>query len=152
MTALPLKGRVCGSPGRRRGLGPALLIATLVCAGCAEPRKYQPPMDTATLDDTLERLPGVAAVRLVGARERQVVVEVDPDLLRAYGLTTADLSRALHQATAAQPMMPLPSWIWATCRRSRKFSFCSFMRSRKRATAVSICSMHSMRFSRLGSV
>ncbi len=55
------------------------------------------------LADELERLPGVAAVRLVGARERQVVVEVDPDLLRAYGLTAADLSRALRVATAELP-------------------------------------------------
>ena len=45
--------------------------------------------------ERLESLPGVGAIKLVGAREREVQVTVDARRLDAYGLTIGDVARAL---------------------------------------------------------
>ena len=46
----------------------------------------------------LERLDGVAEVRVTGGRERELRVEVDGHKLEAYGLTIGDLERRLQDA------------------------------------------------------
>ena len=46
----------------------------------------------------LVRLPGVAAVELVGARRRQVEIRTDADRLAAYGLTLDQLAGAVQSA------------------------------------------------------
>ncbi len=46
----------------------------------------------------LERLEGVAEVRVLGGREREVRVEIDPYLLEAHGLTIATLEQRLIAA------------------------------------------------------
>ena len=46
----------------------------------------------------LIRLPGVAAVELVGARRRQVEVQTDAHTLKAYGLTLEQLAAAIQGA------------------------------------------------------
>src|SRR5690606_3313195 len=43
------------------------------------------------LRERLSRVGGVAAVQIVGGREREVEVLVSPDRLKAYGLTLADI-------------------------------------------------------------
>ncbi len=45
--------------------------------------------------NSLIRLPGVAAVELVGDRSREVVINVDPYILEAYGLTIDQLANAI---------------------------------------------------------
>jgi HAE1 family hydrophobic/amphiphilic exporter-1 len=50
------------------------------------------------LATALERLQGVAEVRVTGGRERELRVEVDRHRLDAYGLTIAELERRLQEA------------------------------------------------------
>ncbi|MFQ5802339.1 MAG: efflux RND transporter permease subunit [Candidatus Methylomirabilales bacterium] len=47
------------------------------------------------LRDTLRRLPGVAAVRMLGTRERQIWVEVDPARLEQYRMSLDDVRAAI---------------------------------------------------------
>lgn len=47
------------------------------------------------LKDELRRIPGVAAVRILGDRERQIWVEVDPAQLDRYALTLDDIRAAI---------------------------------------------------------
>jgi len=43
------------------------------------------------LEDAIERVPGVLDVEVIGALEREIRIEVDPDRLAAYGLTLPEL-------------------------------------------------------------
>jgi len=45
--------------------------------------------------DDLRRIPGVAAVRILGIRERQIWVEVDPERLDQYGLSLDNLRASI---------------------------------------------------------
>lgn len=47
------------------------------------------------IEDKLERLPGVLDVELKGGREREILVEVDPERLRFYNLTLEQVQRVL---------------------------------------------------------
>ncbi len=47
------------------------------------------------LKEDLRRIPGVAAVRLIGDRERQIWVEVDPSRLNQHDLTLNDIRSAI---------------------------------------------------------
>ena len=47
------------------------------------------------IEDVLERLPGVLDVVLRGGREREILVEVDPERLRFYNLTLAQVQSVL---------------------------------------------------------
>ncbi len=47
------------------------------------------------LQEVLERLPGVLDVKLRGGREREILVEVDPERLRFYNLTLAQVQAVL---------------------------------------------------------
>ena len=47
------------------------------------------------LEPGLERISGVGQLELVGSREREMHVYVEPERLRAYGLTVADVSQAI---------------------------------------------------------
>jgi len=51
-----------------------------------------------TIKRRLESLEGVAAARVSGGRERQVVIEPDPYLLKSYNLTFADLRQLIQAA------------------------------------------------------
>src|SRR5688572_6051809 len=48
----------------------------------------------------LEQLPGVASVAAVGAPEDEIRIQVDPDKMRALGLTTDDVATAVRAANA----------------------------------------------------
>ena len=49
----------------------------------------------------LEQLDGVAQVTVAGGLEREIVVEVNPELLESYGLTIQNVQQALAQANQA---------------------------------------------------
>ncbi len=49
----------------------------------------------------LEQLAGVASVALVGAPEDEIRIDLDPDRLRALGLTPGDVAQAIRNANAA---------------------------------------------------
>ncbi|MDP7638157.1 MAG: efflux RND transporter permease subunit, partial [Candidatus Hydrogenedentes bacterium] len=51
-----------------------------------------------TVKRRLEGLAGVALARVSGGRERQVVIEPDPYLLKSYGLTAANLRQQIQAA------------------------------------------------------
>jgi hydrophobic/amphiphilic exporter-1 (mainly G- bacteria), HAE1 family len=51
-----------------------------------------------TIKRRLEGLDGVAAARVSGGRERQVVIEPDPYLLKAYGLSFGELRQLIQAA------------------------------------------------------
>ena len=54
-----------------------------------------------TLEAELKRIPGTRDVYTIGAPDRVVAVELDPARLSAFGLTVADLGRALTGANVA---------------------------------------------------
>ena len=54
-----------------------------------------------TLEAELKRIPGTRDVYTIGAPDRVVAVELDPARLAGFGLTVADLSRALAGANVA---------------------------------------------------
>ena len=64
------------------------------------------PLDLASLRSLqdfvvryeLQTVPGVAEVASVGGMPRQYQVDVDPDALRHFGVSIADVQRALHRA------------------------------------------------------
>ncbi|MEZ5394051.1 MAG: efflux RND transporter permease subunit [Bryobacterales bacterium] len=51
----------------------------------------------------ISNVPGVGNATIVGGREKQIHVWVDPDLLRAHGLTVTDVSVALRQQNLEMP-------------------------------------------------
>ncbi len=51
----------------------------------------------------LEQLDGVAQAAVTGGLDREIQVEVDPNLLHAYDLTLAQVSQALAQANVSAP-------------------------------------------------
>jgi multidrug efflux pump subunit AcrB len=57
-----------------------------------------------TVRRRLERCEGVARVEVSGLATRQVRIDLDPQRLRALGLTPADVATALQQANGDQPV------------------------------------------------
>lgn len=55
------------------------------------------------LRERLSRVGGVAAVQIVGGREREVEVLVSPDRLKAYGLTLADIVQLIRAENVSVP-------------------------------------------------
>ena len=51
----------------------------------------------------MERVPGVAAVDIRGARDRQVRVEVDPERMASLGVSIGDITRALRDENLTVP-------------------------------------------------
>ncbi|MGE0444341.1 MAG: efflux RND transporter permease subunit [Vicinamibacterales bacterium] len=62
---------------------------------------------TATVENVvkerLESINGVGEIAILGGRRREVHVYVDPDRLRAYGLTVSDVARALRTQNLELP-------------------------------------------------
>lgn len=52
------------------------------------------------LEDRLQALPGTKQVEVYGARQEEILVEVDPQKLTALGLTVAQVSQAIDSADA----------------------------------------------------
>ncbi|MBX7167761.1 MAG: efflux RND transporter permease subunit [Pirellulales bacterium] len=55
------------------------------------------------VQDMLEGIPGVANTQLFGGREREIHVDVDPQLLSQYGLSIGDVRRTLEGFHARMP-------------------------------------------------
>ncbi|HUI90949.1 MAG TPA: efflux RND transporter permease subunit [Chitinivibrionales bacterium] len=47
------------------------------------------------LKDRMEKIPGVLEAKVLGKQEKEIAVDVDPALLREYGLTLSDISKAI---------------------------------------------------------
>ncbi|MDP1045084.1 efflux RND transporter permease subunit, partial [Klebsiella pneumoniae] len=52
----------------------------------------------------LARVEGVAKVDVGGMTNREVRIDLDPMRLRAYGVTPAEISKALAEANSDQPV------------------------------------------------
>jgi multidrug efflux pump subunit AcrB len=52
----------------------------------------------------LQRVDGVARVSVFGLMQREVRIDLDPQRLRAYGVTPAEIATALREANADQPV------------------------------------------------
>ena len=57
-----------------------------------------------TISRRLQRVEGVAQVDVSGMTVREVRIDLDPARLRAYGITPADISKALAEANSDQPV------------------------------------------------
>ena len=55
------------------------------------------------LEDEIETLPGVLGAGVVGGREREVRIDVDPEKLRLHGLAIGDVVTAIRQGNASIP-------------------------------------------------
>ncbi len=53
--------------------------------------------------ERLQRIPGVGSISIEGGREREIRVWVDGNRLRSYGLTVADVARAIRSEHAQVP-------------------------------------------------
>jgi multidrug efflux pump subunit AcrB len=71
--------------------------------------KTRPARELSMLSDLiiakrLSRVDGVAMVDVAGVAKREVRIDLDPLRLRAYGVTPAEISAALREANADQPV------------------------------------------------
>ncbi len=57
-----------------------------------------------TVGKRLQRVEGVARVEMNGLTQREVRIDLDPERLRAYGITPAEVATALREANADQPV------------------------------------------------
>jgi hydrophobe/amphiphile efflux-1 (HAE1) family protein len=57
-----------------------------------------------TVGKRLQRVEGVAQVNISGLATREVRIDLDPARLRAYGITPAEIAKALAEANADQPV------------------------------------------------
>jgi len=51
------------------------------------------------IKDDLQRIPGISQVTIAGARSYEIAIEVSEEQLREYGLTFADVSRAVRRGS-----------------------------------------------------
>ena len=55
------------------------------------------------IKERIESINGIGQVSIIGGRERQINVWVDPDKMRSYGVTAADISNALKTQNSEFP-------------------------------------------------
>ena len=81
------------------GATPVLRIAV------AAPRPLREVTDIADkrIGEVIEGVPGVGQVQILGGREREIHVRVDPDRLRAYDLTVAQVAAAVAEQNLELP-------------------------------------------------
>ena len=77
-------------------------VLTLAVTGPDDPRAITEFADKSLRRD-LESLSGVGQVTLVGGRPRQIHVWIDPDKLLRFGVTAADVERALRSQNIELP-------------------------------------------------
>ncbi|MFO8111809.1 MAG: efflux RND transporter permease subunit [Desulfosalsimonadaceae bacterium] len=71
----------------------------------------------------IERVPGVAAMDVWGGLNREIHVDLDPDRLKALGLSTADIITAIRRANITLPAGSIESDTWElTLRTAGEFS------------------------------
>ena len=80
---------------------PVVVMALL--SATRSPRELSMLADQ-TIAKRLQRVEGVATVDISGLSTREVRIDLDPTRLRAYGITPAEISQALRDANADQPV------------------------------------------------
>ena len=73
----------------------AIPVLSIALSGDLSPRDLTELADE-TLKDRIQRIPGVGNVDIVGGREREIHVEIDPAKLAARGLAAGDVAMALQ--------------------------------------------------------
>lgn len=109
MAALPQAVQVQGVNVQKKSTS-ILMIATLTSPDNSHDSLFLSNYATISLKDEIARLPGVGNVGVFGAGQYSMRVWLDPDKMRARGLTTQDVIQALQQqseqVTAGQVGMP----------------------------------------------
>lgn len=77
-------------------------VITIV-VGSPMPVKELTEFARKRIKETLETVFGVGQINMVGGREREIHVQLDPDRLKAYGLTAADVKAALVRQNVEVP-------------------------------------------------
>ncbi|MEZ4380931.1 MAG: efflux RND transporter permease subunit [Nannocystaceae bacterium] len=75
--------------------GPPLAVVTIRGADGRDVDEYRTWLDKRILP-RLERIPGVAGIRLIGGRERELHIDFDPRAVAARGLTVSQVSAAIQ--------------------------------------------------------
>ncbi|MEK6814627.1 MAG: efflux RND transporter permease subunit [Nitrospirota bacterium] len=77
-------------------------VIALAVSGRRSPREVT-EIAKKRIKEPLETVPGVGSITMVGGREREVQIVIDPRRLEAYGLTIADVREALRQQNLEVP-------------------------------------------------
>lgn len=77
-------------------------VSTLALSG-PQPVQELTRLAEDVVKQQLQRLNGVGQVDIIGGREREIRVVVDPERLRSYGLAITDVSMALQQQSLDAP-------------------------------------------------
>src|SRR5690606_36499208 len=80
----------------------AIPVLTLAVTGGGSLREITEYTDKA-MRKQIEGGNGVGAMDIIGGRARQIDIDLDPYRMRAYGITTSDVIRALQAQNAAIP-------------------------------------------------
>ncbi|MDD5746653.1 MAG: efflux RND transporter permease subunit, partial [Candidatus Omnitrophica bacterium] len=80
-----------------------IMILSITCEGGVLPPQELRETARRVVKDELEKIDGVAQVNLSGGREREIVVELNQDRLRAFGVSIMDVIELLKQANLNYP-------------------------------------------------
>ncbi len=80
---------------------PAVVLALL---GAGRSARELSLLADQTVTKRLQRVEGVARIDVAGVATRQVRIDLDPQRLRAYAITPADIATALRDSNADQPV------------------------------------------------
>lgn len=81
--------------------GMPLMLVNIKPPAGFDPRELREFADE--VQEELEEVPGVSNIQLFGGKEREIHVNVNPDLMTEYGLTLAEVRQALARAHAEVP-------------------------------------------------
>ena len=85
-----------------------LPLATLTLEGTVQDERTLYELGINTIAPQLAGLPGIANSRALGGRVREIVVELNPDLMREKGISILDVERAVRQNHLVVPAGNLP--------------------------------------------
>ncbi|NVB38548.1 efflux RND transporter permease subunit [Pseudenhygromyxa sp. WMMC2535] len=77
-------------------------VASIALASNLPPAELTRVADKLVKQD-LQQIPGVGEIEIIGGRERQIRIEVDPAKLASYGLAVDDVSQALQAQSLDMP-------------------------------------------------
>lgn len=86
-----------------RRIDPGATPVLRIAAGAPRPLREVTDIADNGISEQIQAVPGVGQVQIAGGREREIQVRVDPDRLRAYDLTVAQVATAVAQQNLELP-------------------------------------------------
>ena len=80
------------------------VVLALMATGSERGARELSLLADQTVSKRLQRVEGVARIDIAGLAIRQVRIDLDPQRLRAYAITPAEIATALRDANADQPV------------------------------------------------